>query len=478
MCLSLRSCLAVLLVALFSCTADPTNDCANNCEASDVCDGGACTLQCAESQTLCDASCVNLESDRANCGSCGHSCDAGQVCSQGTCALSCQSGLSECDGGCVNLQTDRAYCGSCSNYCGAGLVCSAGACKVSCQAGLTSCGGSCVNLKTDRAYCGSCGTACSSGFVCNKGQCELSCQSGLTSCGGSCVNLQSDRAYCGDCDNACPSGYVCSQGQCAVSCAAPLLECSSACVDTRYDPSHCGGCDAACGDYAHGSAFCASGTCGLALCDSGYDNCDGDSTNGCETDLSTTATSCGSCTNACGGGRNCTSGACDKRVFVTSALYDGNLGGLDGADAKCQALADAAGIGGTYRAWLAIDASNSPATRFTHSDGAYTLVDGTVIANSYGDLTDGELLHAIDLTERGLTPPASTDFCGTSAVWSNTGLDGEGYSSGASVSCAGFTNTTGQSQFGRYDRINGLWSAACTSAKSCSHTSPLYCFEQ
>ena len=36
----------------------------------------------------------------------------------------------------------------------------------------------------------------------------------------------------------------------------------------------------------------------------------------------------------------------DTRVFVTSLKYDGNLGGLVGADAACQELADGAALGG------------------------------------------------------------------------------------------------------------------------------------
>jgi hypothetical protein len=45
----------------------------------------------------------------------------------------------------------------------------------------------------------------------------------------------------------------------------------------------------------------------------------------------------------------------EKTVFVTSATFKGNLGGLTGADDKCQAEADGpASIvpSGTYMAWL------------------------------------------------------------------------------------------------------------------------------
>jgi hypothetical protein len=66
-----------------------------------------------------------------------------------------------------------------------------------------------------------------------------------------------------------------------------------------------------------------------------------------------------------------------KRVFVTSTGYPGNLGGLAGADAKCQERATAAGLGGTFKAWLsAAGTGNSAAERLTHATVPYVRVDG------------------------------------------------------------------------------------------------------
>ena len=50
------------------------------------------------------------------------------------------------------------------------------------------------------------------------------------------------------------------------------------------------------------------------------------------------------------------------KVFVTSTVHDGNLGGLVGADAICNSLASAAGLAGTYKAWLS-DGSGWPRCR-------------------------------------------------------------------------------------------------------------------
>jgi hypothetical protein len=62
------------------------------------------------------------------------------------------------------------------------------------------------------------------------------------------------------------------------------------------------------------------------------------------------------------------------RVFVTSTIYMGYLGGLDGADAKCQSVANAAQLGGTFKAWLRDD-TTAARDRLNHATGPYVLVD-------------------------------------------------------------------------------------------------------
>ncbi|MET0791193.1 MAG: hypothetical protein ABW061_06690, partial [Polyangiaceae bacterium] len=89
-----------------------------------------------------------------------------------------------------------------------------------------------------------------------------------------------------------------------------------------------------------------------------------------------------------------------KIVFVTSTRYSGKFGGVAGADVQCQARAVAANLAGVYRAWLSgPDLPSSPSARFAHSSVPYRLLDGSLVADDWGDLTDGTLQHAIDLTE-------------------------------------------------------------------------------
>ena len=93
----------------------------------------------------------------------------------------------------------------------------------------------------------------------------------------------------------------------------------------------------------------------------------------------------------------------EKSVFVTSVRFNGNLGGLKGADDKCQAQANApASIvpSGTYLAWLS-DGTDSPNTRFKKSSHPYLLPNGAKIAENYTDRTDGSIQHFINIDATG-----------------------------------------------------------------------------
>ena len=56
-----------------------------------------------------------------------------------------------------------------------------------------------------------------------------------------------------------------------------------------------------------------------------------------------------------------------KLVFLTSSRHTGALGGVAGADTICRGLAADAGLPGLYRAWIATDTTDDPASRFVKS---------------------------------------------------------------------------------------------------------------
>ncbi len=166
-----------------------------------------------------------------------------------------------------------------------------------------------------------------------------------------------------------------------------------------------------------------------------------------------------------------------KTVFVSSALYNGNLGGFAGGDAKCQQLAQNAGLRGTYKAWLG-DGTDAPATRFVQSSLPYRLVNGTTIANNWADLVKGTIAAPINKTETGGAPPTSTLPCTTSGAGVFTSVAKDGTSMPAGQSCSGWTTTSGQVAWGDDSVATGSWSYGCVGNGFCSNSAPIYCFEQ
>ncbi|MBI2894491.1 MAG: hypothetical protein HYY06_13145 [Deltaproteobacteria bacterium] len=124
---------------------------------------------------------------------------------------------------------------------------------------------------------------------------------------------------------------------------------------------------------AHSQASCVAGTWTVTGCADGWDDCDGDGSNGCEAGLETWRT-CGSCELRCGTGDTCEAGAClEVAVAMVSAgdrhtcavrengavvcwgddasgqLGDGEAGGWSGEPVLVGAL-EASGVwaGGTH----------------------------------------------------------------------------------------------------------------------------------
>ena len=83
-------------------------------------------------------------------------------------------------------------------------------------------------------------------------------------------------------------------------------------------------------------------------------------------------------------------------IFVTSNTWSGAIGGLAGADDKCQASAQYAGLAGTWRA-IAGDTETTPSSRLI--DTLYYTLQGRVIADGIGDLFDGSIKVPINVDE-------------------------------------------------------------------------------
>ncbi len=247
--------------------------------------------------------------------------------------------ISDCDGnpatGCeANVQFDPTQCGSCGNDCttqGTGWICAQGSCtQNSCNPPTTGdCDGNAQNgcetdLLTDE-NCGFCNNACSaSGTSCQNGQCVVSsCTSPYADCDGLAANgcetnVNTDAANCGSCGTKCGSvngSAGCVKGNCILLCSSGWGDCDgntqNGCeTNLNTALSHCGACSTAC-TLAHvNSAQCNAGKCAYGSCAALYGDCDGNTANGCETTLASDPNNCGSCGKKCIGGSVCKLGAC------------------------------------------------------------------------------------------------------------------------------------------------------------------------
>jgi hypothetical protein len=172
-----------------------------------------------------------------------------------------------------------------------------------------------------------------------------------------------------------------------------------------------------------------------------------------------------------------------KYVFVTSVAYDGNLGGLAGADAKCNFWAANAmpALPGTYKAWLS-DGTDAPSTRFSMANVPYVRTDLATVATSWSTFASATHQAALTKNEGMGTPAASTiTGCGTvptTLFWSAVLDDGTGNGTG----CRGFTsNANGVgAQLGDYAQSSS-WSSrvGCSPATNpCGAKAPLLCVQQ
>ena len=159
-------------------------------------------------------------------------------------------------------------------------------------------------------------------------------------------------------------------------------------------------------------------------------------------------------------------------VFVTSETYTGSLGGILGADLKCQDLAGKAGVSGTFKAWLS-SSTSWPAKDFVKSDVPYVMTNGIQVANDWQDLTDFNLDNAITFDEGGV----SIEF---SYVWTGTDEYGFPDSNGGRTFCSDWTSTSSSAVIGFSGFSFGAWTdvGALYSDELCDNANRLYCFEQ
>ncbi len=131
-----------------------------------------------------------------------------------------------------------------------------------------------------------------------------------------------------------------------------------------------------------------------------------------------------------------------NRAFITSTAFTGNLGGVEGANAKCNKVAGNATVplAGTFIAVLATQNPNDNiynALDLLKNSRGWIRTDGAFVADAYTDFAAGNLRNAIVLDENGKLAEATT-------IW--TGLNRQGVSS--TPNCTNFDDATDQSSVG------------------------------
>ena len=154
----------------------------------------------------------------------------------------------------------------------------------------------------------------------------------------------------------------------------------------------------------------------------------------------------------------------DMSFFITSkGPGDGaNLGGLKGADAHCQKLAEAAGAGSKiWKAYLsASEAEGEPAVnaRDRIGSGPWFNSKGVQVAANleelhYSNVTVGK---KYSLTESGKVVNGRGDSPHQHDILTGSKLDGTAFNDGEDHTCGNWTrNGEGSAQVGHHDRTGG-----------------------
>lgn len=164
----------------------------------------------------------------------------------------------------------------------------------------------------------------------------------------------------------------------------------------------------------------------------------------------------------------------DNMSFFLASAGPGNganLGGLEGADAHCQSLAEAVGSGGTWRAYLSTAGPGGVDARDRIGSGPWFNFAGDQVAASVANLhsEDNNLTAETVQTESGGTPPRHDVLTGSDL--DGTAIGGDS----ATATCGNWqsgADGAGSAQLGHFDRQGGgdnptSWNSAHAS-RGCS----------
>lgn len=179
--------------------------------------------------------------------------------------------------------------------------------------------------------------------------------------------------------------------------------------------------------------------------------------------------------------------AAEMTFFVTSAGSGkgADLGGLQGADAICQRLAQAVGAGGkTWRAYLSTQATGGAAAvnaRDRIGAGPWRNAKGAVIASSVADLhgAAASLTKQTALNEKGEPVNGAGDTPNQHDMLTGSQADGTAFRPGEDRTCGNYTKSgaEGAVMLGHHDR-RGLDDSPPAKSWNMSHLSRGGCSQE
>jgi hypothetical protein len=165
----------------------------------------------------------------------------------------------------------------------------------------------------------------------------------------------------------------------------------------------------------------------------------------------------------------------DMTFFVTSAGSGkgGDLGGLAGADQRCQMLAQAAGAGGrTWRAYLSTQGPGAVNARDRIGSGPWQNAKGVVIAKDASELHGtNNITKQTALTEKGEVVNGRGDTPNMHDILTGSQPDGTAFAAGQDRTCGNWTKSgQGAAMVGHHDR-QGLRDDDASRSWNSSHPS-------
>ncbi len=314
--------------------------------ASSECSTGICTngqpgFQHAAPGTLCSGGLCDGNGGCVDClvaGDCPGSdteCRS-RTCDNGVCGTSnvsngtptpsqtpgdCQKNVCDGSGNFVSVADDTDT--PASSECSTG-ICSNGrpgsenvAQGTACIGGICDGNGSCVEC-VSASTCPGTDTDCQF-RTCNGGTCGMGfatsgtgCPTGFCDGSGACVEC----ITAANCIEPPQAEAVCSDDHvCEYTCVLGFADCNGLSSDgcetfLSGDSNNCGACGNVCELPHTNLTLCGGGVCQVLACELGFQNCDGNHATGCETNVFDDSANCGTCGNVCGGSTRCRLGSC------------------------------------------------------------------------------------------------------------------------------------------------------------------------